>query len=256
MEAVGRLPVPGARCRCGDRRAPGDEARSRILVVDEHELSAVGLRLALESMGWAVESSRGPTARDVVDHARRIEPWCVLLGVDIGDDLGGRTALVASLVATGAEVVVLTTERRRAVLAAYVEAGAAGGVPRSVPLDELHARLLRLRDGGSVICRTDRAELLDLLRRERCRIEQTRAVFDQLTDRESHVLAALADGHSAEQIAQEHFVAVTTIRSQIRSILLKLDVRSQLAAASLGGAYRQLLPDGAEVRDRRRVPGT
>jgi DNA-binding NarL/FixJ family response regulator len=54
-----------------------------------------------------------------------------------------------------------------------------------------------------------------------------------LTSREQRVLAGLVDGLSAEQIAEEHFVALTTVRSQIRSILQKLGVRSQLAAVAM-----------------------
>ena len=41
------------------------------------------------------------------------------------------------------------------------------------------------------------------------------------------------DGCSAERIADESFVSIATVRSQIRSILEKLDVRSQLAAVAL-----------------------
>ena len=46
------------------------------------------------------------------------------------------------------------------------------------------------------------------------------------------MLGALIDGMSAEEIAEADFVALTTIRSQIRAILQKLGVRSQLAAVA------------------------
>jgi DNA-binding NarL/FixJ family response regulator len=37
---------------------------------------------------------------------------------------------------------------------------------------------------------------------------------------------------SAEEIAEAQFVALTTVRSQIRAVLQKLGVRSQLAAVA------------------------
>ena len=46
------------------------------------------------------------------------------------------------------------------------------------------------------------------------------------------MLGALIEGMSAEEIAEADFVALTTIRSQIRAILHKLGVRSQLAAVA------------------------
>ena len=56
------------------------------------------------------------------------------------------------------------------------------------------------------------------------------------------MLGALIDGLSAEEIAEAHFVALTTVRSQIRAVLQKLGVRSQLAAVALASAHRELLP--------------
>ena len=40
-------------------------------------------------------------------------------------------------------------------------------------------------------------------------------------------------GESAETIAEQVVVSLTTVRSQIRAILLKLGVNSQLAAVAL-----------------------
>jgi two-component system, NarL family, nitrate/nitrite response regulator NarL len=47
------------------------------------------------------------------------------------------------------------------------------------------------------------------------------------------VLEMLAQGHRAVAIAEEFVVSLTTVRSQIQSILSKLDVNSQLEAVAL-----------------------
>ena len=56
----------------GHHRKPafkaGGRTRGRVLVVDEHALSATGLQLALSGRRWDVEPSSGPTATDVIDH--------------------------------------------------------------------------------------------------------------------------------------------------------------------------------------------
>jgi DNA-binding NarL/FixJ family response regulator len=95
--------------------------------------------------------------------------------------------------------------------------------------------------------------LLERLRLERASTPRVETTFEALTQREALVLAALTDGLNAEEIARAHFVALTTVRSQIRSVLQKLGVRSQLAAVAVAGAHRELLPDlGRTPRDRRR----
>ena len=57
--------------------------------------------------------------------------------------------------------------------------------------------------------------------------------FADLTERESVVLAELMEGHRAEEIARAAFVSISTVRSQIKAILQKLGVSSQLAAVAL-----------------------
>jgi DNA-binding NarL/FixJ family response regulator len=68
------------------------------------------------------------------------------------------------------------------------------------------------------------ADLSSASRRER---------FAGLTERERFVLAELIEGHCAEEIANAGFVSISTVRSQIKSILQKLGVSSQLAAVAL-----------------------
>ncbi|RYJ01406.1 MAG: LuxR family transcriptional regulator, partial [Actinomycetales bacterium] len=63
----------------------------------------------------------------------------------------------------------------------------------------------------------------------------------QLTPREREVLAMLHEGSSTAVIAERLDISQTTVRSQIRAVLRKLGVRSQLAAvaaldASLSGS--------------------
>ena len=214
---------------------------------------AVGLQRALSGTRWDVETSSGPAASDVLAHAERVRPQFVLMDIRLGRDIGSGMDLIAPLADLGAQVLMLTAERRRTVLAECLEAGAIGWIAKGASLTELDWTLGRALSGGSVIGETSRASLLDELRREREMRRQTQNLFEELSQRELLVLASLVDGLSADEIAQEHFVAVTTVRSQIRSVLQKLNVRSQLAAVAIAGAHRELLPQRhLDDVDRRR----
>ena len=226
----------------------------RVLIVEDHVLVALGLQLALSARGWDVETTSGPTALDVVAHAQRFAPQFVLLDIHIGGGVGSGIDLVGPLVSTGAQVVMLTAETRRMVLAECVEAGAAGWIGKGVPLDEVDSTLRHLLDGGTAIGRADRAALLAELRRERAGTQRAHATFERLTQCEARVLGAMSDGLSADQIAEAHFVALTTVRTQIRAVLRKLGVRSQLAAVAIASAHRELLSHQVQAaRDRRRA---
>lgn len=239
-----------------DHAAPTDGHRSasgRVLVVEEHAVVAAGLQLALSERSWHVETSDGPTARDVIDHAQDFRPQCVLLDTQLRNGIGSGIELIRPLVSAGSHVVMLTAERRRSILAECLEAGAAGWIGIGTGLDEVDTTIADVINGRPIIGRTARAELLERLRAERAAMLRAQATFEQLTQREALVLAAMMEGLSADEIARSHFVAVTTVRSQIRSILQKLGVRSQLAAVALADNHREVLPPEVNVgRDRRR----
>jgi DNA-binding NarL/FixJ family response regulator len=204
----------------------------RVLIIEDHALVAVGLQLALSARGWTVEITDGPTAAEVIEHARRFQPQCVLLDINLGPRVGSGIDLIAPLRAIGSEVVMLTAETRRTVLAAALEQGAAGWIGKDAFLDDVVATISEVLDGAPLIGRTVREAMLDELRIERAGARQALSPFERLTQRERRVLGALVDGMSAEEIAAAHFVSLTTVRSQIRAVLQKLGVRSQLAAVA------------------------
>jgi DNA-binding NarL/FixJ family response regulator len=249
------------------KRQPWDQWRTEadhsdtttgcVLVVAEHALLGAGLRAALAERGWDVETTDDAAECKVVERTRELEAQCVLLDVHLGGGADDTVDLVRAVSSTGAQVVMLTAERRRVVLAEWLEAGAAGWIPKCADLDEVHSTLTKVVGGETVIGRTERSDLLEHLRVERIEFIRTKARFDELTSREAHVLSALADGLSADEIAEQHYVALSTVRSQIRAVLQKLGVNSQLAAVAIADAHRWLLPSNpSSDRNRRRSPSS
>lgn len=57
--------------------------------------------------------------------------------------------------------------------------------------------------------------------------------FGSLTPRERAVLAGLVSGLRPADIARRDFVSVVTVRNQVQSILIKLNVHSQLEAVAV-----------------------
>ena len=141
----------------------------------------------------------------------------------------------------------LTGETDGYLLASCLEAGALGwigkgnGSGRGRRLDRGRRRRPvadRLRDSGGP-CSTSSARIAPSLGR----VDAPLPAPD--IPRANARLGALIEGMSAEEIAETHFVALTTIRSQIRAILHKLGVRSQLAAVA------QALPASPAAADAR-----
>jgi DNA-binding NarL/FixJ family response regulator len=87
-----------------------------------------------------------------------------------------------------------------------------------------------------VLPREEREQLIAHYHSESGRIRGLRSRLDNLTTREREVLAHLMNGQPVRDIARESFVSEATVRTQVKSILAKLDVSSQLAA--VGAAHR------------------
>jgi DNA-binding NarL/FixJ family response regulator len=205
----------------------------RVLVVEDHPLVATGLELALRARGWMVHTVDGPDEATVLAVAGRLQPDCVLLDLHLGDDLGSGLDLVAPLQATGAPVVMLTAETDVYLLASCVEAGAEGWIGKDAFVDRIVTSVEDVLAGRPLLGAAAREALLDDLRVRRESLTRALTPFERLTPRERRVLGGLAEGLSADEIATSHYVSLTTVRSQVKAILQKLGVRSQLAAVAM-----------------------
>lgn len=203
-----------------------------MLLVEDHELLAQTLKVALASEGIATELVAPTSAQAVLSVVDKRRPSLVLLDLELGSPIGDGGALVRPIVTLGSAVLVVTGVTDLTRVAAAVEAGVVGYVAKSAPFDHLLEVIRESLAGRPVLGEAERFELLALLRRRRAGDETRLAPFRRLTPREKQVLRALAEGHSVEAIAQRWVVSSATVRTQVRGILTKLDVGTQLAAVA------------------------
>jgi DNA-binding NarL/FixJ family response regulator len=203
-----------------------------VLVVEDHALLAQSLVIALNA-----EGCRGRVA-SLIDRATLLaevaadRPAVVLLDLDLGA-LGNGADLVQPLTQLGARVLVVSGTADRLRLAETVEKGAVGFLSKTVPFEQLLRAVLDVVAQRPVLSTAQRYELMTDLRSARATRSKDLAPFKTLTPKERAVLAALAQGQRAETIAAAAVVSAATVRSQIRSVLAKLGVNSQLEAVAL-----------------------
>jgi DNA-binding NarL/FixJ family response regulator len=205
---------------------------ARLRIVDDHELLAFSLACALQARG--LEASPVPvTAPDVlVESVLADAPDVVLLDLDLGGAVGSGSALVRPFAEAGIRVLIVSGSTDRLEIAAALEAGAVGYVGKSEPFDVLLDIAERAADGRSVLAGPVRHELITELRHARAAARAAGERFDRLTPREREVLQALCDGMSVTSIAASWVVSVPTVRTQVRAVLQKLEVGSQLEAVA------------------------
>lgn len=205
----------------------------RVLIIEDHKLLAQSLLHALRGEGFVVELVTGPAVEDIEAFREWFRPTVVLLDLNLGVGIGSGLPLVRSFAGDEARVIVLTGVTDRIRLAECVEAGAVGIVHKEASFDRLVGAIKEAVTNRPLLSADDRHALLSELRRERSRDQERLRAFERLTAREQEVLAELTQGRSAAQIAESSYVSLSTVRSQIRSVLVKLGVTSQLGAVAL-----------------------
>jgi DNA-binding NarL/FixJ family response regulator len=212
---------------------PASEAN--VVIIDDHQLFAQSLEIALNAAGHQservelpVSSSTGPLISKVL--SRR--PKLLLLDLDLGP-YGDGFALIEPISRAGTDVVVVTGTEEPGRWARAVMSGARKVLAKTSPLSTVVTTVDRLLKGLPVMTREERDVLLDAWTKQREGNEQLWDMFDQLTLRESEVLGLLMQGHAVRDVARHSNTAETTVRTQVKSILAKLEVSSQLAAVGL-----------------------
>ncbi len=223
---------------CAPERSVDGTVRTgapRVLIVEDHELLTQLLLVAFRDVGIndVTVAGQGELQLELLmDLARRLRPNVVLLDLHLGRS-GTGMGHIRPLVAAGAAVLIMTASDDPAVLGECLEAGAVGIISKVEPFETMAQKVYDAAHGDAVISAAARDRLLADLRQLRRAEQGARQPFEDLTGRERVVLAGMVRGTTAEQIAADEHVTLATVRSQIRGVLRKLGVNSQLLAVAL-----------------------
>lgn len=210
----------------------------RIAIVEDHQLLAESLSHALTLHGYDVRQipvpDRGGASATFVTHITRARPRVVLLDLDLGG-FGDAIPLIEPIARTRSNVVVLTGATEQARWGEAIFRGARVVMSKSDPLNTIISVVRRVNDGLPVIGRDEREQMIAHWREETAETADVREKLASLTAREATVLGQLMAGMAVRDIADGSSLAEATVRSQVRSLLSKLEVSSQVAA--IGMAY-------------------
>jgi two-component system nitrate/nitrite response regulator NarL len=208
----------------------------RVLIIEDHVLFAESLEVALSLEGYDVRRLTTPddggSMATVRSLALRANPRTVILDLDLGR-FGDGATLIAPLARAGANVVVVTASDDRSRWGACMRQGARKVLSKGGALQDVLATVRRLHQGLPVVTREELESLLEAWQQENAALVDMRRRLELLTPREREVLGSLIDGRTVRDIARDSVVSEATVRTQVKSILAKLEVSSQLAAVGM-----------------------
>jgi DNA-binding NarL/FixJ family response regulator len=202
----------------------------RVLLVDDDELMRAGLAAVLSSDLAIKVVGQASTGRLALDRVRAVHPDLVLMDVRM-PDLDGIAATRRLLdAAPEVKVIILTTFEQDDYIFDAIDAGASGFLLKRSRPEELLSAIHAVAAGDSLLSPSvTRIVLQHLARHPTPTIEST-GQLAELTPRELQVLELIARGHSNREIAATLVIEESTVKTHIKRILTKLDLRDRIHA--------------------------
>jgi DNA-binding NarL/FixJ family response regulator len=206
----------------------------RVLIADDQPLmrSAFDLSVRDEPDMEVVGAARD--GREAVELARRLEPDVVLMDVRMPVVNGVEATRELLMDPFPPKVLLLTTFDIEDDAVEALRAGASGFLLKDVHPEELAQAIRVVARGEALLSSTVTRRLLDAFAASTPAIPPARTrVLEALTETELRVLVLIGEGHSNDEIATELFVSDSTVRTHVRHILEKLQLRDRVQAVVL-----------------------
>jgi DNA-binding NarL/FixJ family response regulator len=201
---------------------------TRVLIADDDDLMRAGLVELLSGEPEIEILGEASTGRQAVERARRLRPDVVLMDVRMPDLNGIEATRELMRAAPSARVLILTTFEQDDYIFGALRAGASGFLLKRTRPEELIAAVHTIAAGDSLLSPSVTRLVIDRMAQQPLPELTAQARLDELTRREREVLELIARGLSNREIAAELFVEESTVRTHVKRIQMKLQLRDRV----------------------------
>ncbi|MEV5704771.1 response regulator transcription factor [Actinoallomurus sp. NPDC052274] len=204
----------------------------RVIVADDQEIVRTGLRMILNAQPGIDVIGEVADGRRAVELAQRERPDVCLFDIRMPgmDGIEATRVLAGPTVEAPLAVVVITTFDLDEYVYAALKAGARGFLLKDAGPELLAQAVQAAADGEALIAPSITARLLQAFA-DAAPAPATAQPIDALTDREEQILAAVARGRTNNEIARELHITLSTVKTHITSLMVKLGVRNRVDIA-------------------------
>ena len=198
-----------------------DEARIRVLGVDDHPLLNEGIATIINSQPDMQLVAQATSGSDAVRQFRQHQPDVTLMDLRLPDMSGIDTMIAIRAEFPEARIIMLTTFQGDVEIQRALQAGARGYLLKSMPPKDMVAVIRQVHAGKKRIPSEIVAHLAEHMGEE------------DLTSRELEVLRHIAGGNRNRDIAERLFVAEETVKVHVKHIMDKLGAKDRTEAVAI-----------------------
>jgi DNA-binding NarL/FixJ family response regulator len=196
--------------------------KTRILLVDDHELMREGLRSIIAREQNVEIVGEAASGREAVSLSRSLVPDVIVMDVGMKDLNGIDATRQIRRELPGVQIIALSSHSDSRYVSAILEAGACGYVLKANAYADLRKALQAAGQGKNYLCpEVTKGVVAASLSGARTRVDPS-----VLSEREREVLQLLAEGLSSPQIGKRLYIATSTVETHRRSIIRKLEIHT------------------------------
>ncbi len=218
----------------------------RVLVADDQALVRASFRLLVDTAPGFTTVGEAGNGREAVSLARQEAPDVVLMDIRMPDMTGiEATRLITTDPRTpSVRVLILTTFELDEYVFAALRAGASGYLLKDTPPGDLLAAIRVVAAGDALLAPSVTRRLIAAFTTHPEPAGQPMVLPEEITEREREVLTLIGLGLSNAEIASGLSVSMSTAKSHVGRLLMKLGARdrTQLVIAAYDSGLVPVLP--------------
>jgi len=213
--------------------------KTRIMIVDDHEVVRLGLRTAFEAEPDLVVVGEASNGAEALAKVAVLDPQLILMDVRMEKMDGIETCREIKNRYPDVHILMLTSYTDEDAVIASILAGASGYLLKHLSRAELLRSIRKAAVGQT---------LIDAEATKRAMERMIQMPGSELTEREREVLALIARGYTNKQIAEALTVTEKTARNHVSHILEKLGL-SRRSEAAVYAVEHKLVPPKEQQKD-------
>jgi two-component system response regulator DevR len=213
--------------------------KTRIMIVDDHEVVRLGMRAAFEAEPDLIVVGEASNGAEALAKIPVLDPQIILMDVRMEKMNGIEACREIKSCNPDVQILMITSYTDDEAMISSILAGASGYLLKHVSRVNLLRSIRQVASGHTLIDPNTARQAMENL---------AHLPGSELTEREREVLTLVARGYTNKQIADSLFVTEKTARNHVSHILDKLGLSRRSEAAAFAVEHR-LVPPREQLKE-------
>lgn len=198
----------------------------RVLLVDDHEMVRLGVSSYLSIQADVEVVGEAENGEEGYEKAMDLRPDVILMDLvmEVMDGIESTKKILKEW--PEARILIVTSFIDDKKVYPAIEAGASGYLLKTSTAHEIANAIRKTYNGERVLEPEVTTKMMEQLSNRNRHV-----LHEELTNREQEILLLIAQGMSNQEIADELFITLKTVKTHVSNILAKLEVEDRTQAA-------------------------